>query len=210
MDEGQAELLTDILEDVVQSGTGKRAAIPGRQIAGKTGTTDNYGDAWFVGYTPELVVAVWVGYPDALKPMLTEFNGEPVAGGTLPAHDLEGVRREGPRGRSAAFTPRPTSAAPRRGSSGATASGSSTTATAAERGSSPTSPARGRTRGRLQAERGVGAARRRNDRGRSRGDARRAAAGGEDRLRAGEGRAGCPASSSTRIRARGGLSANDR
>ncbi len=52
---------------------------------GKTGTTDNYGDAWFVGYTPELVVAVWVGYPDALKPMLTEFNGEPVAGGTLPA-----------------------------------------------------------------------------------------------------------------------------
>jgi penicillin-binding protein 1A len=85
IDEGQAELLTDILEDVVQSGTGKRAAIPGREIAGKTGTTDNYGDAWFVGYTPELVVAVWVGYPDALKPMLTEFNGEPVAGGTLPA-----------------------------------------------------------------------------------------------------------------------------
>ena len=85
LDEGQAELLTDILEDVVRVGTGKRAAIPGRQIAGKTGTTDNYGDAWFVGYTPELVVAVWVGYPDALKPMLTEYNGEPVAGGTLPA-----------------------------------------------------------------------------------------------------------------------------
>jgi penicillin-binding protein 1A len=85
MDESHAELLTDILEDVVRVGTGKRAAIPGRQIAGKTGTTDNYGDAWFVGYTPELVVAVWVGYPDALKPMRTEFGGEPVAGGTLPA-----------------------------------------------------------------------------------------------------------------------------
>jgi penicillin-binding protein 1A len=85
MDEGHAELLTDILEDVVQSGTGKRAAIPGREIAGKTGTTDNYGDAWFVGYTPELVVAVWVGYPDSLTPMRTEFNGEPVAGGTIPA-----------------------------------------------------------------------------------------------------------------------------
>ena len=85
MDEGHAELLTDLLEDVVRVGTGKRAAIPGRQVAGKTGTTDNYGDAWFVGYTPELVVAVWVGYPDALRPMLTEFNGEPVAGGTLPA-----------------------------------------------------------------------------------------------------------------------------
>ena len=85
MDQGHAELLTDILEDVVRLGTGKRAAISGRQIAGKTGTTDNYGDAWFVGYTPELVVAVWVGYPDALRPMLTEYNGEPVAGGTLPA-----------------------------------------------------------------------------------------------------------------------------
>ncbi|HJR95888.1 MAG TPA: PBP1A family penicillin-binding protein [Gaiellaceae bacterium] len=85
MEESHAELITDILEDVVQSGTGTRAAIPGREVAGKTGTTDNYGDAWFVGYTPELVVAVWVGYPDALRPMLTEFNGEEVAGGTLPA-----------------------------------------------------------------------------------------------------------------------------
>ena len=85
MNESHAELVTDILEDVVQSGTGTRAAIPGREVAGKTGTTDNYGDAWFVGYTPELVVAVWVGYPDALRPMLTEFNGDAVAGGTLPA-----------------------------------------------------------------------------------------------------------------------------
>ena len=42
-------------------------------------------DAWFVGYTPDLVVAVWVGYPNELKPMETEFHGEPVAGGTLPA-----------------------------------------------------------------------------------------------------------------------------
>jgi membrane peptidoglycan carboxypeptidase len=85
MEESHAELMTDILEDVVHSGTGRRAAIPGREVAGKTGTTDNYGDAWFVGYTPELVVAVWVGYPDALRPMLTEFDGEEVAGGTLPA-----------------------------------------------------------------------------------------------------------------------------
>ena len=85
LDESQAELLTSMLQEVVRAGTGKRAAIPGREVAGKTGTTDNYGDAWFVGYTPDLVVAVWVGYPDALRPMLTEFNGEPVAGGTLPA-----------------------------------------------------------------------------------------------------------------------------
>ena len=58
---------------------------PGREVAGKTGTNDNYADAWFVGYTPDLVTAVWVGYPNELKPMETEFHGEPVAGGTLPA-----------------------------------------------------------------------------------------------------------------------------
>jgi membrane peptidoglycan carboxypeptidase len=84
-DPGEAELITSILQDVVSSGTGRRAAVPGKQVAGKTGTTDNYADAWFVGYTPELAVAVWVGYPDRLRPMTTEFGGEPVTGGTLPA-----------------------------------------------------------------------------------------------------------------------------
>jgi penicillin-binding protein 1A len=81
----QADLLTSILQRVVTQGTGKRAALADRPAAGKTGTTDNYGDAWFIGYTPQLAVAVWVGYPDTLKPMLTEFGGRPVAGGTLPA-----------------------------------------------------------------------------------------------------------------------------
>jgi penicillin-binding protein 1A len=85
LDKAHAGLLTSILEGVVRSGTGRRAALPDRAAAGKTGTTDNYGDAWFVGYTPQLAVAVWVGYPDELRPMLTEFGGEPVAGGTLPA-----------------------------------------------------------------------------------------------------------------------------
>ena len=85
LETGEATVLTEILQDVVQSGTGRRASISGRSVAGKTGTTDNYADAWFVGYTPELVVAVWVGYPDRLRPMLTEFGGEPVTGGTLPA-----------------------------------------------------------------------------------------------------------------------------
>jgi membrane peptidoglycan carboxypeptidase len=85
LEPGEATVLTEILQDVVQSGTGRRASVPGLSVAGKTGTTDNYADAWFVGYTPELVVAVWVGYPDRLRPMLTEFGGEPVTGGTLPA-----------------------------------------------------------------------------------------------------------------------------
>jgi hypothetical protein len=79
------ETLTSILQRVVTSGTGTRAALSDRPVAGKTGTTDNYGDAWFVGYTPQLVVAVWVGYPDELRPMTHEFGGRPVAGGTLPA-----------------------------------------------------------------------------------------------------------------------------
>jgi membrane peptidoglycan carboxypeptidase len=70
---------------VVTSGTGRAAALPDRPVAGKTGTTENYGDAWFVGYTPQLVAAVWVGYPKGLRPMLSEYHGRPVAGGTYPA-----------------------------------------------------------------------------------------------------------------------------
>ena len=78
-------LLTSILEGVIRSGTGKKAWLPNRPAAGKTGTTENYGDAWFVGYTPQLATAVWVGYPNKLKPMLTDYHGEAVAGGTFPA-----------------------------------------------------------------------------------------------------------------------------
>ena len=86
LSENDAALVTSLLQRVVSEGTGRRAALAdGRPVAGKTGTTENYGDAWFVGYTPQLVAAVWVGYPDRLKPMLTEFHGRPVAGGTFPA-----------------------------------------------------------------------------------------------------------------------------
>jgi penicillin-binding protein 1A len=80
-----AATATSILEGVVREGTGTRAALSDRPAAGKTGTTENFGDAWFVGYTPQLVTAVWVGYPNKLVPMTTEFNGDPVAGGTYPA-----------------------------------------------------------------------------------------------------------------------------
>jgi penicillin-binding protein 1A len=77
--------LNSILQQVITQGTGKRAALKGFVAAGKTGTTENHGDAWFVGYTPRLAVAVWVGYPKELRPMLTEFDGQEVAGGTWPA-----------------------------------------------------------------------------------------------------------------------------
>jgi penicillin-binding protein 1A len=81
----KAKLVNQILQRVVTSGTGRQAALSDRPVAGKTGTTEHYGDAWFVGYTPQLAVAVWVGYPNSLTPMLTEYDGEPVAGGTFPA-----------------------------------------------------------------------------------------------------------------------------
>ena len=81
----QAGIVNSILQKAVHYGTGKRAYLPDRPVAGKTGTTENYGDAWFVGYTPQLAVAVWVGYPTTLKPMLTEFHGDAVTGGTFPA-----------------------------------------------------------------------------------------------------------------------------
>jgi len=79
------EVLNQLLQGVVTSGTGTAAALPGREAAGKTGTTTDYADAWFVGYTPQLVTAVWVGYPASERPMLTEFHGHPVVGGTFPA-----------------------------------------------------------------------------------------------------------------------------
>jgi penicillin-binding protein 1A len=81
---------TSVLETVLAYGTAKAAAL-GEFAAGKTGTTSNYGDAWFVGWNHKYTVAVWVGYPDKLIPMLTDFNGGPVLGGTFPAliwHDF--------------------------------------------------------------------------------------------------------------------------
>ena len=84
--ENTAALVTSLLQGVVRSGTGRRAQLSdGRPVAGKTGTTENYGDAWFVGYTPQVVTAVWVGYPNRVVPMLTEYHGDAVAGGTFPA-----------------------------------------------------------------------------------------------------------------------------
>ena len=84
--ENTAALVTSLLHNVVTGGTGRQAQLSdGRPVAGKTGTTENYGDAWFVGYTPQLVTAVWVGYPNTLRPMLTEYHGDAVAGGTFPA-----------------------------------------------------------------------------------------------------------------------------
>ena len=86
IDEGVAEEARGILETVVSSGTGTNAQIGAEGQWGKTGTTENNGDAWFCGgISDEATACVWVGYPDSTTPMTTLYNGGPVQGGTFPA-----------------------------------------------------------------------------------------------------------------------------
>jgi penicillin-binding protein 1A len=85
-DQGTVETAKGILETVVSSGTGTNAQIGAEGQWGKTGTTENNGDAWFCGgIADEVTACVWVGYPDSTTPMTTLYNGGPVMGGTFPA-----------------------------------------------------------------------------------------------------------------------------
>ena len=77
MSADNAAALTAMLEDVIRRGTGTRANI-GRPAAGKTGTTSDYHDAWFVGYTPDLVTGVWIG-----NDSVSDLHG--MSGGMTPA-----------------------------------------------------------------------------------------------------------------------------
>jgi penicillin-binding protein 1A len=84
-----ARTITGVLQQVVTRGTGINARI-GRPVAGKTGTSDNWADAWFVGYTPQLVTAVWVGFPPKeikMRPPTTRIT---VTGGSWPAEIWQG------------------------------------------------------------------------------------------------------------------------
>jgi len=84
--EGVAEEAKSILETVVSSGTGTHANIGASGQWGKTGTTEENGDAWFCGgIEDEVTACVWVGYADTTTPMTTLYNGGPVMGGTFPA-----------------------------------------------------------------------------------------------------------------------------
>jgi membrane peptidoglycan carboxypeptidase len=78
-----ADVVNNVLEQVIQRGTGTAAKI-GRDAAGKTGTTDDYTDAWFVGYTPRLGTAVWMGYEKNTEQKMLNVHGIRVSGGTLP------------------------------------------------------------------------------------------------------------------------------
>ncbi len=74
LSEAVASNVTDVLKGVITSGTGRNANI-GRPAAGKTGTTDDYHDAWFVGYTPQLSTAVWMGHRDSVSSLGGVFGG---------------------------------------------------------------------------------------------------------------------------------------
>ncbi|HWI39943.1 MAG TPA: penicillin-binding transpeptidase domain-containing protein, partial [Verrucomicrobiae bacterium] len=87
-----AYIVTNLMENVVNSGTGQRARALGRPVAGKTGTTNEMKDAWFIGYVPQLVAGVWVGFDQerslgsggsggqAAAPIWTEFMQRALAG----------------------------------------------------------------------------------------------------------------------------------
>lgn len=71
--------MNQLLRGVVLQGTATQAKTLGRQVAGKTGTTDDYSNAWFIGYSPSLVVGVWVGYEKDLKPIGEGYAGAKAA-----------------------------------------------------------------------------------------------------------------------------------
>ncbi|HEX3293920.1 MAG TPA: transglycosylase domain-containing protein, partial [Solirubrobacterales bacterium] len=82
---GVASTMKNILRENVLAGTGVLAQQAGHNAAGKTGTTENNGDAWFCGFTDHFTACVWVGHADTNTPMETDYNGGPVDGGTYPA-----------------------------------------------------------------------------------------------------------------------------
>jgi membrane peptidoglycan carboxypeptidase len=83
---GIADTVTDILKGVIAFGTGTGADI-GRPngVAGKTGTAENYSDAWFVGFSKTLSTSVWMGYANSQRPLVGIKGVDKVFGGTLPA-----------------------------------------------------------------------------------------------------------------------------
>ncbi|MHB1391105.1 MAG: transglycosylase domain-containing protein [Thermoleophilia bacterium] len=76
--------VNDVLKQVAMNGNGRFSNL-GRPCAGKSGTTEDYVDAWFSGYTPDLVATVWVGYPEK-RTSMQDIRGVRVTGGTWPTH----------------------------------------------------------------------------------------------------------------------------
>ena len=89
-----ADTMNLVLRGAVENGTGTAARLYGREVAGKTGTTSDYTDARFVGYTTDLVTSVWLGFDDPKKKLVNVRGYDGISGGTLPAqiwHDFMDV-----------------------------------------------------------------------------------------------------------------------
>ncbi|MBW3591697.1 MAG: transglycosylase domain-containing protein, partial [Actinobacteria bacterium] len=87
LDSNTADTINYVLQRNIRAGTGTRAQI-GRPAAGKTGTTQDFSNAWFAGYTPDLTAVVWMGYApveDGTIPLMKNVRGRPVTGGSFPA-----------------------------------------------------------------------------------------------------------------------------
>ncbi len=146
LDRAVADKVNYALQQVVDTGSGTAAALPQAQVWGKTGTTDQYGDAWFVGYTRQLTTAVWMGYPDGQSKQLLDIHSvRKVNGGSLPAQIFKRfMSKASPpdptppdkvpdlSGKSPASVPSVTSPG-----SGSSSSGSSTTTTTAPASDDP-------------------------------------------------------------------------
>ena len=98
LEKSQADQVNFVLEQVVARGSGTGAQVKNTKVTGKTGTTEDYGDAWFVGSTRSLTVAVWMGYPEGQSEQLLNIHGvKKVNGGSLPARIFQRfVERPGP------------------------------------------------------------------------------------------------------------------
>jgi penicillin-binding protein 1A len=85
LQEKDADVVNFCLRQVVERGSGTAAQVAGRSIIGKTGTTQAFGDAWFVGATRKLTTAVWMGYPEGNSKKMDDVRGKEVTGGSFPA-----------------------------------------------------------------------------------------------------------------------------
>lgn len=92
LDKSVARAAGSVLHGVIEDGTGSAAKV-GVWAAGKTGTTQSYRDAWFVGWSKDLSTAVWVGFPEAQVAM-DDVNGKPVTGGSYPARIWSAFMRQ--------------------------------------------------------------------------------------------------------------------
>ena len=108
LDTEDADVVNFALGQVMERGTGTAARF-GKPAAGKTGTTQDSGDAWFVGYTPHLSTAVWMGFPEGASRPMTNVRGERVTGGGLPARIFRDFMRDATRGHEATRFPQPSS-----------------------------------------------------------------------------------------------------